>query len=175
MIIGAVISVYQYSTAYESALFGTTVSDDRLNALMQQYGITQTGDSYTDLKALYNAMYGEAESKATAASSNRQPGQPLTTDTKNVPWVNLMSQVGLSATGIVAVDYSAFNERLFTMQGAARTKQDEADIAALSAQANVVFNQQTQQTDITSTGSTRPQAISGADIVAQLNKTLLLG
>lgn len=174
MTVGVVSRVYQYSTSYESAIFGATVSDSELNSLMQEYGVIQTGDNYTDLMALYNAMYGGAKTAVEAlAAEKQQKDQPITTNTTNVPWESLMSQVGLRTTGDVTVDYSAFNKQLSLMQGAARSKQDEADIATLAAQASVVFNQQTQQNDITASGNSKPQSISGADIVAQLNKMFI--
>jgi len=176
MSIGAVSSINRYSRAYESALFGTTVSNQRLDELMQEYGIIQTGDSYVDLLELYNAMYKAAQTTVTAAATKRQTGrppEPITTNTIAVPWQSLMVQVGLETTGDVAVDYAAFNRQIFFMQGAVRSKQDEADIAALFAQANISFNQQTQQMGITGSGATKLPSISGADIVAQMNRMFM--
>ena len=175
MTIGAISSVYTYSTSYQSSIFGSTYSNERLNQLMRQYGIIQTGDEYTDLVALYNAMHGDAKTKIEAAAAQKAgQNEPISTNTSKVPWQSLMAQVGLQTTGNVSVDYEAFNRRLFQMQGAARSKQDEADIYALMNQGNIVFNDQTQQNDITASGATKPQAISGAEILAQMNKMFAL-
>ncbi|MFA7657937.1 MAG: hypothetical protein WCY19_00725 [Candidatus Gastranaerophilaceae bacterium] len=191
MTVGAV-SLYQYSSNYnydttdQYKFFNTVVSDERLQQLMERYGIIQTGDSYNDLHALYLAMYPEAVADATAAqassgSKQAQPAQQASQaaaaqSSNNVPWANLMSQIGLSATGSFERDYNEFNQRISLMQINAFSPQDKAMVAQLQAQARVVFVQQSAQAQSSQAQTnSQPQQASGADIMAQLNKLYSVG
>lgn len=188
MTIGAVssISSYRYSTSVEYKYFGTTFSDQTLQDLMRQYGIIQTGDSDVDLKALYQAMYSSATSQATAASAskNSQPVKPEESQVQgaqnanNVPWATLMNQVGLSPTGDLATDLTAFNNKISQMMASATTQQEKANLYQLAAEASIVFVQpvSVSQSNISVQSSSHSLSqISGADIMARLNKLMIVG
>jgi len=198
MTVGAV-TPYQYATSYnydatsQYKFFGTTVSNERLQQLMQQYGIMQTGDSQIDLDALFQAMYPNAVSDVTSAAQSSQAPQKTEGPEKNtktqeaaateVPWANLMGQVGLVATGDLATDYEAFNTKLTAMQLSATTPEQKATIGLLQAESTIVFVAPSDSSTAATAASSssekqQPQAqsqpnISGADIQAQLNKILL--
>lgn len=177
MTIGAISSsAYNYSTT-EYDYFGTTISNSRLQDLMEQYGIKPTGDSDVDIKALYQAMHSTASSnisQAQAASQEQKDSQATAAqNSNNVPWATLMSQIGLSATGKFDTDYTAFNNRISSMSVNASSQQDKASINQLQAQASIVFVQQNQTTQ--NTAQTSSQNFSGADITAQMNKLFIVG
>lgn len=175
-----------YSTSTEYKYFGTTISSDRLQDLMERYGIIQTGDSETDLRALYQAMMGDAVSELknaqTATNTRSKVGEPsqLTQaqNASNVPWATLMGQIGLSVTGDFATDYQAFNSKISVMNASATTPQDKASINQLVAQATVVFIQPSQSTAQASSlqpqGQNSQPQFTGADIQAQLNRLFLV-
>lgn len=192
MTVGAV-SLYQYSGNYnydtttQYKYFGMAVSDDRLQQLMVRYGILQTGDSKKDLEALYQAMYPNATSQATkAAQSGQQPQKPQTPQaaettgtTASIPWSNLMGQVGLIATGELAIDIEAFKIKMNAMQVSATTPEQKASIGLLQAEAAIVFVQPSETTKTASAAVSQSQPptltrASGADIQAQLNKLLMV-
>lgn len=185
MTIGAVSSVnsyYQYSSSVQYNYFSTTVSADRLQDLMKQYGIQQTGDPDADIRALYQVMYSTAAAdvqyntpaKEVKHKEHSQPTEAAAST--DVPWATLMNQVGLSATGDLATDYLAFSNKIAVMQASATTPQQKADISQLVAQATIVFVQpeSTQAAPQTQT-SYQPQKASGADITAMLNRLYTVG
>lgn len=187
MTIGAVSSInsYRYSTSVEYKYFGTTFSDQNLQDLMRQYGIIQTGDSDVDLKALYQAMYSSATSQATAASASKNShlAKPeeiqaqAAQNANNVPWATLMNQVGLSPTGDLATDLTAFNNKISQMMASATTQQEKANLYQLAAEASIVFVQpeSVSQSNVSVQSSSLSHSISGADIMARLNKLMMVG
>lgn len=191
MTVGAVNSTTIYSNSLQYKYFHTVLSDAQVQDLLRKYGITPSGDSDTDLDSLYNVMYTQASKDATEAagsiasaqqtqtSQNTQKTQPATQSSTEVPWVTLMSQVGLVATGDLDKDYASFNEKISLMSASATTPEDKANIAQLEAQASVVFVQQTQTAQSSNSNQSNTQALTatatGADIVAMLNKMYFLG
>lgn len=183
------VSSYSYSPTVEYQYFGASTSDDQIQTLLQEYGIQKSGDPNADLLALYNAMYPEAvhkaqNSKATSQTNNNQQVQnsSQTTDAQNssnVPWANLMTQVGLYATGDLSTDYQAFSDKISAMQSSGATsQQDKATIGQLVSEASSVFVQPANSTSQMSSDQSQiqaSQAASGADIMAQLNKMFLIG
>lgn len=187
MTIGAVSSInsYRYSTSVEYKYFGTTFSDQSLQDLMRQYGIIQTGDSDVDLKALYQAMYSSAttQAKGVNASKNSHQVKPeenqaqAAQNANNVPWATLMNQVGLSPTGDLATDLGAFNNKISQMMASATTQQEKANLYQLAAEASIVFVQpeSASQSNTSVQSSSLSHLISGADIMARLNKLMMVG
>lgn len=165
MTIGAVSST-NYSTSIQYQYFGTTVSDDRIQELLNEYGIQTTGYASIDLQNLYDAMSSIATNNVKGAQSNQQQGPP---PANSVPWADVMNQVGLSPTGDISTDQAAFNQQIYLMQVSATSPQDKASIAQIQAQADIAFSEQS-----TDSSQSSPQ-ISGADIMAQLNKMYMLG
>lgn len=187
MTIGAVSSInsFRYSTSVEYKYFGTTFSDQTLQDLMRQYGIIQTGDSDTDVKALYQAMYSSAITQTTAAKASGKPQHAKPEESQsssaqnanNVPWATLMNQVGLSPTGDLATDLTAFNNKISQMMASATTQQEKANLYQLAAEASIVFVQpeSASQSNISVQSSSLSHSISGADIMARLNKLMMVG
>jgi len=183
MIVGEVTS-YASSTQYQ--YFGTTVSTDRIEALMSKYGIIQTGNKDKDMAELYSVMYAEAKSEvgssATAESaraSGAQSNQPVAKKaSSSVPWASLMSEVGLAATGKITTDYDAFSQKIDALQQGFAASQDQngaAFVSQLQAQASIVFVQNQSGASASMGAKTTPQSgVSGLDIVAQLNKLYLV-
>ena len=181
MSVSAISSVYSSYQSYEYQYFGATISESKFTALMQKYGITQTGNAYNDVQALYSAMSGNADTEvagSVASQNSQQANQPAqeteAKNSSNIPWANLMSRIGLAATGDLSADYEAFDNKISQMQdSAAASSQQQALISQLIAEASVVFvNNQVAQTQ----DSTQSQAqVSGSDIVAKLNRMFLLG
>lgn len=186
---------YVYSTTYDTTeqykLFKSVISNAQIDELCRKYGIVQTGDSATDLKALYQAMYKDAQtevigSTASAASEQtqqqavQQTSQKQTLDSTQVPWGILMSQIGVAATGDFSTDYQAFQNRIMAMQLNAQTPQEKANISQLQAEASIVFIQPEATTTQVGpaaqhlTQPARQSTPSGADITAQLNKMYFL-
>lgn len=184
MSVGAISSnTYYYSPSVQYQYFGTTVSESRIQDLMEMYGIKQTGDAEYDMRALYNAMYsqtsGELTSAQAAYNQSQQVQENPQTDAQNpsnVPWANLMGQVGLPVIGEYNTDYDAFNLQIFSMKmAAAGNPQQLASVAQLEAQASVVFVEPNQSEDQsasqgTSQSSQNTVSVSGYDILAALNK-----
>ena len=164
-------------------------SDQRIQELLANYGITQTGDD-SDIKNLYDAIYTQASTdvgnvQSANASQNAQGAtqnsqQTQAQNSSNVPWATLMGQVGLTATGKLYDDYDAFNEQIYKMQASATSPQDKANIAELQAEAQVVFVQpdeskaQAASSQTQAQNAAQPQQMTGADIMAQLNKLFLV-
>lgn len=184
-------NLYAYSSTIVFEYFGTNISGKDLQALMEQYGIYQTGDTDADIKALYDAMYADAKkqvksSQPSTSTNNIQKPQPSNqeagvSNSSNVPWANLMSKVGLYATGNLTADYQAFSDKISKMMSSATLSQrDKANIAQLIAEASIVFVQPNSATQASSASSQTQQPaqtvkpISGADIMAQLNKMIML-
>lgn len=187
MTIGAVSS-YSYSTTVEYQYFGASLSDADIQQLLSDYGIQQSGDSDYDLEQLYDAMYSTAVDNAqnaqasSLANNTQQPQNSQAAEAQNstnVPWANLMTQVGLYATGDLSTDYQAFNNKITAMQASGATsQQDKATIGQLVSEASSVFVQPTNSTPQVSSDQNllqTSQAVSGADIMAQLNKMFLVG
>lgn len=168
MTVGAVSSSYSYSyaTSFQYQYFGTVVSDERIQELMQQYGIQQTGDKQNDLQALYKAMFSAAKTSAVDAAPQQQ--SQAASGSADVPWATLMNQVGLSVSGDFSTDYQAFNSKISAMQLSATSAHDKAIINQLVAEAQIVFVPP-------SASSGNARMASGADILAQLNKMYMLG
>lgn len=180
MTIGAISSSY-YSQPTQDLYLGTSVSNTQIHDLMKEYGLYETGNTAFDLQQLHKAMYSKASSdlEAARAAANQQAqalqqnSQPTgAQNASNVPWAALMNQVGLSATGDLETDIQSFNNKISAMQLSATSPKDKASINLLEAEASIVFVQQDQST----TGASQIQtsnsssSVSGADIVAQLNK-----
>lgn len=178
----SVNAISSYSSATQYQYFSSAVSDDQVQSLLQQYGLIPTGDDSTDLQALYEAMYAAAQTNVTSSSSatdnSQQSQNSQATDAENstnIPWSDLMSQVGLYASGDYTTDYEAFNDKITSMQASgALSQQDQATINELLSEASIIFVQPTDSSSQTSTQSSY-QLVSGADIQAQLNRMYLLG
>lgn len=178
-----------YSTSLQYKYFSAYISEDRLNDLLEKYGIISTGDRDKDLDTLHRLMYAEAvkEVEDAQGASNQTPkvkqanNQAIESATSNeVPWANLMTQVGLSATGDLNEDYIAFMNQIQLMKrSGASSQSDKAYIDQLMAQASVVFVQpetiQTSSAKAPSASTPAPQQPSGVDILAQLNKMYIVG
>lgn len=161
---------YTYSTTFQYQYFGNIVSNDRIDELMKQYGIVQSGDKQADLRALYNAMYSNAQTEVLGSTAAIQSGQAVQPEeAQNVPWANLMKQVGLSASGELDTDYDAFNEKIEAMKLSATSPMDKANINQLEAESAIVFVQQDQSV------TSQPIALTGDEIRAQLNKMYFFG
>jgi len=167
MTVGAVSGTYFYTTDYQTQFFSSSISTGRLNDLMKQYGVLQTGDQNTDLKALFTAMYNYSSQSISAANkaSNAQATQPQQAAT--IEWAPLMQQIGLTATGNLENDYAAFMVQINLLEGAAQTPEAKANLAKIEQQAPSVFVQ--------AQGST-PSAkqVSGVDIMAAMNRAFML-
>lgn len=188
MTISAISSNYSYFQKYQDQFFGGTISVSQFEFLMRKYGVKESGDTYKDVQALYQAMYASADSEVIAASTPSIQNQPKVqkpsqaTDAQNssnVPWASLMGQVGLTVTGDLDKDYAAFTAKISTMQAsAAQSPKDQAMINQLIAEAGVVFVQQDQSsTQATSQSQSNAQtpSVSGVDILAQLNRMYFFG
>lgn len=178
MSISAISSNYSYFEKYQTQFFGGTISVSQFEYLMQKYGITPTSDSYKDVQALYQAMSKAADAEVMGSVATQGPQQaPPNTQAEaqsasNCPWASLMSRIGLAATGELGNDLAAFNSKLSAMQASgAASNQDKALIAQLSAEAASVFVPQVQATQQSpQSQQVQAQAVSGADIRAQLNR-----
>lgn len=175
MSIGAVSANY-YTPTIQYRYFDTTISDEQIQSLMLQYGITATGNADIDLEELYDAMYASVNSTAAKNVSNAQKAQDEQTQqaqqpSTNVPWANLMVQAGLSVSGDYKKDYQIFNDKIFQMKISATKPEDKAIISQLISQAEIVFNQPENKTD-----SPSPiKSASGSEILAMLNKMYFFG
>lgn len=175
MSLGAVSANY-YSPTIQYRYFDTTISDEQITSLMQQYGITATGNADIDLEELYDAMYASAQATSNKTVSNAQKAQEdamqqAQQPTINVPWANLMIQAGLSVSGDFKKDYQAFNDKIFQMKISATSPQDKAIISQLISQAEIVF----VQPDNNSASFSPIKSASGSDILAMLNKMYFFG
>lgn len=170
MSVSAISSIYTSYQSYQNQFFGGTISESQFEYLLRKYGITTTGNAYKDVEALYNAMRAQADTEvagSTASSNQAQKSQKQQEQTASIPWANLMSRVGLAATGELQDDYNLFTSKISSMQAsAASSPQDKAYIAQLSAEAQIVFT----QPQVTLQETTKAQAVSGSDIKAMLNR-----
>lgn len=164
MTVGAVNSVTSYSSFYQAQFFAGTVSSDRLKDLMKEYGVQTTGNEYNDLQSLYQAMY-RYFSQYGVPSASEQPSQAQQAAT--APWAPLMTQVGLTATGDLNADYATFTDRINYLQG--NPSSSESEKASLQEAENAAPSVFVQQSPTQNAG------LSGADIVAQLNRAFLIG
>ncbi len=167
--INAINSNYSYFQKYQYKFFGETIPAEKFEFLMRKYGIKSSGDRYKDINALYQAMYSEANVEVIGnIASVQQESQAIDAgNSTNIPWANLMSRIGLTATGDLAIDYERFNAKISAMQSsAAASQQQKALINELLAEAKIVFVQKSLITQ----NSKHSQQITGADIQAQLNR-----
>lgn len=168
MTVGAVSGIYQYSSAAQTQFFSITASSERIAELMTYYGIKETGDDYTDMRALYQAMYNSytqsASSSINAQESNRPQPQAQTP-----AWAPLMAQVGLPTTGDLQKDYAAFMNKISQLEAAAgsdKSKKASAENLAIQAQSAFVAPAQAQGAD--------NSMFSGAMILSDLNRSLVV-
>lgn len=171
MSISAISSVYSSYQRYQTQIFGGSISESQFEFLMRKYGITATGDTQKDVEALYKAMYSDADTEVAGSIASQNAAQQSQStqaqQANQIPWANLMSRVGLAATGDLADDYALFSAKVSQMKASgASSPQDKALIAQLSAEASIVFVQ--PQSD--SQAQANAQTLSGADIKALLNK-----
>lgn len=178
MTIGAVSSIYTPSVQYQ--YFGTSISPDRIQELMRRYGIMPSGNADHDLQALYQAMYSTASSDVKATENagfqppQKQPPLPeVIGNTALVPWANLMSQVGIPLTGTYEGDYNAFTQKINAMSLSATDQQQIASVDQLKAEAGLVFVKPTQPNLPKEPQKSAQHEITGADIIAQLNRMFI--
>lgn len=162
MTVGAVLGVNNYDNdAYQYQIFGTVVSTERLQYLMELYGVIQTGDEYYDLRRLQEAMvsyYTKFGTFDVNQGSNKQ--------SQEIPWADLMSQIGLTATGDKANDYALFMMTVSVMSDNA-TPEEKVALAGLVYQSQYVFAQPEVQQNSTE--------VSASDILAVVNRAFMLG
>src|SRR5574344_750032 len=161
MTVGAVSGMYQYSNSYQYLFFGTTITAESLNMLMRQYNIIQTGDEYTDMLALYEAMYSQASTKLDSTKSSQQQSAAQSA-ASNAPWGVVMQEVGLTVTGDLQTDYAAFNAQIKAMEQALTSDKDKQELQAFVAAAQTYFTE--------GAGSSTTGTVSSAEIVASVNK-----
>lgn len=172
MTISAVNS-YSYSASLQYQYFGTSVSNNDIRELLDQYGISPTGDDANDLKTLYEAMYPSANSVATSQVNEYNKAQQKNkagSVANAVPWANLMEQAGLKVTGDLTTDYSVFQTKINAMKSSASSPQDKAIIYQLEAEATIVFSSAGQPVKET----IQSRDLTGADIQAELNKAFFM-
>src|SRR5574344_474 len=149
--------------------FGNEISADKFDSLLLQYGITATGIVDHDIQALYNAIHSNATSKINSKLSQNQNINNATQE-QTVPWANLMSQVGLAASGEITDDKERFYSKISEMQQAASSSTtQQANINQLLAEAGIVF------VAIPAQEQQQIQTASGADIAALMNKQFFFG
>lgn len=157
---------YQYTTAYMQKVFGSAISISNLNYLMRDFGVNQTGDEQTDLQALYSAMrsyYANNTEVTSAMAGSNQMSQT------NRPWEVLMQQVGLTPVGDVQIDYAKFQDAVKLMISQAVRPEEKQYFLGLLAQGQSVFNVRI------SAQPTPAPSVSGADILANMNRAFMLG
>lgn len=170
------INSNSYTNLMQYRYFDTSISNNQILSLMQQYGISPSGDKASDLEALYEAMYSDAKNiiasnvnKAQQAQQDKtQNSQPTPLD---VPWASLMTQAGLHVSGDYKKDYQEFNDKIFQMKLSAASPKDYAMISQFVSQADIVF---IRPSDSSEASSPLPSA-TGADITAMLNRLYFLG
>jgi len=162
--IGAV-SGNLYTPVAQYRYFDTSIDDNQILSLMQQYGISQSGDTDLDLKELYEAMYSDAKTTvnknvSSAQQTQKDKEQQAQQTTTNVSWANLMNQAGLSVSGDFQKDYQTFNNKIFQMKLSATKPEDKAIISQMVSQAEIVF---TQPANASSESSGKLPPATGAD------------
>ena len=162
MTIPAINGIYDYGATYQRQFFGSTISPKKLNELMEEYNIRQTGDAYTDIKELYRAMYGDYSQQATVAANAQYASQKAT---MRFPWEEVMAKIGLAATGDYEKDKAAFESALRQLTQIAQGEQ-QAYLAQLQYEGRTAFN---------ATAPQSPDApnVSGYDIIAQVNRAFI--
>lgn len=175
MSVGA-ISGNLYTPVMQYRYFDTSISDNQILSLMQQYGISPSGDRDADLDALYNAMYSDAKGIVASNVNNAQQAQKDKAQSaqqtpSDVPWASLMYQAGLHVSGDYKKDYQEFTDKIFQMKLSATSPKDYAMISQFVSQAAIVF---TPPSSASESSSPLPSA-TGADITAMLNKLYFFG
>lgn len=163
MKVDSINGVYQYTSVYQAQFLPSGITNEQVNALMRQYGVSQTGDEYGDLKALYEAMY-----KDIAKNGQMQGVQTESQKEQFLPWAYTMQQLGLSATGQFSSDYSLFMNTLNSMQASAKTPAEKSRLNLLQQMAAMVFVPPAQQAQMN-----QVMQLSGAEIIAQMNRVAL--
>ena len=161
MTITAINGIYDYGATYQRQFFGSTISAKKLNELMEEYGIHQTGNAYTDIKELYKAMYGDYSQQATAIAAQQAAQQPE----MRFPWEGVMAKIGLAATGDYATDKAAFDSALRQLTQIAQGDQ-QAYLAQLQHEGKAAFSAAVPD-------APQQQAVSGYDIMAQVNRAFI--
>lgn len=172
----AVSGVTAYTGAYQSQFFSSTISPDQLYDLMKQYGVLETGDEYTDTKNLYQAMYNYY-SQVMNSTTYEIPNQ---SNKSTVPWAHLMEQIGLLPTGDMNKDYSAFMAKINELQGRGNVQNTEGIQDPKGAQGPTenldnLVSESRYAFQAPYLGTLSTTQVSGADIVAALNKAFLMG
>lgn len=175
MSVGA-ISGNLYTPVMQYRYFDTSISDNQILSLMQQYGISPSGDRDSDLDALYNAMYSDAKGIVANNVNNAQQAQKDKAQSaqqtpSDVSWANLMTQAGLHVSGDYKKDYQEFTDKIFQMKLSAASPKDYAMISQFVSQAAIVF---TPPNSASESSSPLP-SVTGADITAMLNKIYFFG
>lgn len=175
MSVGA-ISSNLYTPVMQYRYFDTSISDNQILSLMQQYGISPSGNRDSDLEALYNAMYSDAKGIVAnnvnnAQQAQKDKAQSAQQTSSDVPWANLMYQAGLHVSGDYKKDYQTFTDKIFQMKLSVTTAQDQAMISQFVSQAAIVF----VQPNAASEGSSPLPSTTGADVMAMLNKMYFFG
>lgn len=167
MTVGAVNGVYQYNSNAIFQMFSVSVSPDRINELMKKYGVMATGNEYTDLRALFQAMFNYFSRQIDNSLSNPS-GQVAQQAASAVPWAPLMHAVGLKPTGNLYDDHNKFNVKINELEKTSYGNSDKEYYKGLKKEAPYVFVEPHQAPPAA------PQA-SGAEIMAAMNRMLLVG
>ena len=159
MTITAINGIYDYGATYQRQFFGSAIPQNKINELMDEYGIRRTGDAYTDIKELYKAMYGDYTQQA-----NRNAQQTASQYEAKYPWEGVMAKIGLAATGDNQKDKASFEAALSQLTLIAQGEQ-QAYLAQLQHEGRIAF-------------ATVPEAppspsVSGYDIMAEVNKAFI--
>ncbi len=173
MTVGAVSGIsYVYTSNYQTEYFSSSISESRLNDLMKQYGVLQTGNQDTDMKALFQAMYNYySQSAAATAKSPANPTGPSQAQlAANAPWAPLMMRIGLSATGNLSNDYSAFMSKIHAMEAGTKSSGEKQSLTRLEQQASSFFVQPQSSPQ----AEQAPAKASGADIKVMVNRAYML-
>lgn len=162
MTIPAINGIYDYGATYQRQFFGSAIPAHKINELMDDYGITRTGDAYRDIKELYKAMYGDYSQQATVAANNQYAAQ---TAAMRYPWEAVMAKIGLAATGDYEKDKAAFESALRQLTQIAQGDQ-QAYLAQLQYEGKNAFGAGVPQ-------SPSEPSVSGYDIIAQINQAFI--
>ena len=161
MTITAINGIYDYGATYQRQFFVSTISPQKLNELMDEYGIKRTGNAYSDMKELYKAMYGDYSQQATAAAAYQAGQQPE----MRYPWEGVMAKIGLAATGDYEKDKAAFESALRQLTQIAQGDQ-QAYLAQLQHEGRAAFSSGAPD-------APPVQTVSGYDIMAQVNRAFI--
>lgn len=161
MTITAVNGIYDYGATYQRQFFGSTISDKKLNDLMKEYSIRQTGDAYTDIKELYKAMYGDYSQQAQSEITRQESG----TKQAQYPWESVMAKIGLAASGDIEKDRATFDSALRQLTNIAQGEQ-QAYLAQLQYEGKTAFAANVPK-------EAAPQTVSAYDIMADVNRAFI--